>query len=884
MGSSPDSRTLPEGDVNRRGIAGLSGVRAVWALTALVTAAAVVLYTLILPALDPIDAPVHIPWWALTALLAASQMWTVHLFFRRSAQSFNLSELVIVPGLVLAAPRDLVIACIVGPAVVLALRNPPVKLAFNLAQMALNACIAILLYHGLAGGEAIGPQAWGAAFVAMIAGGVACVALLSAAISMTEGNIDWRETLRMLGFDTLVTATLTAVGLAVTTLVVLDARSTWLLAVPIVAAMAAYRAYLVERRRRERLEFLYDATHALSLASTLSEAVLDLLARSRVAFRAELAELVLLPAAGGVARRARVSSEGAEAMTPLDGETAAALQALADGGVGARILDAPGGDSPLDAYLRDAGVVRSGLLAVLQEEGEPPLGVMIVAIRPDVDRKFGASDVRLLGKLAANAAASLAHETLEQDFGRLEQLQTELEHMAFHDPLTGLANRARFTEQVSHALARRDALVAALFIDLDDFKTVNDSMGHRAGDELLVGVAERLRSSLRAHDTPARLGGDEFAVLVEDAENMEVVLEIAERILASLDAPLAITGGNVVVRASIGVATSAEGVRNADDLVRNADLAMYRAKNQGKGCVELFQPEMHANAVQRHELKSELQRAVDSDQFVVLYQPVVDLRGGQVAGVEALVRWQHPRLGLVGPDDFIPLAEEAGLIAGIGRHVLAKACEKLALWRRASIAGDAFTLSINLSVREFQSAELVESLRHAAAHAGVPSSAITLEITESALMEDFDSGVARMREIKAAGFRLALDDFGTGYSSLGHLRSFPIDVLKIAKPFVDHIAERERDAAFLRSILELARTLSLDVVVEGVETAEQARILLGMGARNVQGFVFSRPVDDRALSAMLTLTPLRGFAEAPVAGIEPRLSVPPPGLISASSR
>ena len=425
-------------------------------------------------------------------------------------------------------------------------------------------------------------------------------------------------------------------------------------------------------------------------------------------------------------------------------------------------------------------------------------------------------------------------------------------------------------------------MVAALFIDLDDFKTVNDSMGHKAGDELLVAVAGRLRQSLRAHDTPARLGGDEFAVLIEAPESMDVVIEIAERVLDSLNDPFAVAEAELTVRASIGVATSRDGVRTAEDLVRNADLAMYRAKSQGKGRIELFQPEMHASAVQRHELKSELQRAVDEDQFSVLFQPVVDLEGGQIAGVEALVRWKHPRLGLVGPEEFIPLAEEAGLIDAIGRLVFARASGRLAAWRRASIAGEAFTLSLNLSVREFQSADLVESLRGAASEAGVPTSAITLEITESALMDDLEAGVARMELIKAAGFRLALDDFGTGYSSLGHLRRFPIDVLKIAKPFVDHIAERAEDAAFLGSILDLARTLSIEVVVEGVETPEQAQILLRLGARRVQGFVFSRPVEDRALSALLTLTPLRGFAEAP--DIEAAGEGPQAGLITVERR
>jgi predicted signal transduction protein with EAL and GGDEF domain len=333
-------------------------------------------------------------------------------------------------------------------------------------------------------------------------------------------------------------------------------------------------------------------------------------------------------------------------------------------------------------------------------------------------------------------------------------------------------------------------------------------------------------------------------------------------VLVGLSEPLRIADTDVFVRASIGVATSQEGGRRADDLLRNADLAMYRAKALGKGRFELFEAEMHALAMHRHELKSELQHAVDENQLVVLFQPVVDLRTGLIAGVEALVRWEHPRLGLVSPDAFIHLAEESGLIGPIGRHVLDQACERLAAWRSVSIAGEAFTVSINLSVREFQAPDLVPALIDAAARAGVPTSAITLDITETSLMDDLEGSVERLTTLKEAGFCLALDDFGTGYSSLSHLRQFPIDILKLAKPFVDHIVEREQDVAFLRSILDLARTLSLDVVVEGVESAQQARILLELGAERVQGFVFSRPVEPRVLSALLTIAPLQGFGES----------------------
>ncbi|HEX8101876.1 MAG TPA: EAL domain-containing protein [Solirubrobacteraceae bacterium] len=838
----------------------LGGSRGVWVLSLLLIGLAVAVFATVAPGLAPVDVDHRVPWFALAAGLAACEAWALHLYFRGSAHAFSLTALVLTVGLVLATPVDLLLAQ-AGPIAVLAWRRGPLQLAFGTGRSALVAAVALVVFHAvLPGTEATGPGVWFAALMATLAAGATGVLVLAGAITVAEGRPLWREIGTMLRTDAMVTVSLTCVGLAATTLVVLDAASAWLLVFPALLLAAAYRLYLDERQRRERLEFLYDTSHALLVSADVEEALLALVGKGRRAFNSELAEAILLPAGGALPRRTRVSPIGTDSLAsvgPLGGE---ALWAMARE-LGTRLIERPAADPAVERYLRDSLVRGPAMVTVLEKEGHA-LGLLLFANRPEVDGEFTDADLDVLDKLARHATASLAHETLEQDFDRLEQLQSQLEHMAFHDPLTRLANRARFTAQVSHALTRRDALVAALFIDLDDFKTVNDSLGHEAGDELLMGVAERLRACLRSHDTPARLGGDEFAVLIEDGESMEVVMDIAERILAALRDPFQVADAELNVRASIGVASSSDGVRRADDLVRNADLAMYRAKSQGKGCVMLFRPEMHSDAVQRHELKSELQRAVDEDQFVVLYQPVVDLRGGQIAGVEALVRWQHPRLGLVGPDKFVPLAEEANLIGAIGRHVVAKSSQRLALWRRASVAGDAFKLNINLSPREFQSPGLLQWLCEAAARANVPTSAITLEITESALMDDLEGGIQRMKHIKQAGFRLALDDFGTGYSSLSYLRQFPIDVLKIAKPFVDHIAEREGDAAFLRSILELAKTLSLDVIVEGVETTEQARMLLEMGARQVQGFVFSRPVEDRALSAMLTLTPLQGFAQA----------------------
>lgn len=838
-----------------------AGSRALWLLLfSAVVACAVAVSAAELPATDPVGS-VRLPWWGLALLFSACELGVVGLRSRRSTDASSLVDSALVIGLLLATPPSLLLGQLAGAALVLTVRRQSVELVVRQARTILGTCVALVVFELLRpAGVGIEPSIWAYALAGVLAAAVTRRGLFSLGVRVMSGHMTRIEFTSALGKDILMTLTVSCLGLVVVTLMARDEASVWLLALPSGMLLLTYRASLIERHSLRRLEFLYGATDALLLSADVHQALAPMMHRTRVAFQAGLAEAVLLAPAAGMPERTRSTEGQAGADEALETGFIAALTALASERPGARLLERPVADPLLERYLLRAGAHGSVIIAVL--EGDPgPLGLLLVANRGEVDRPFGASELELLDKLAGHVAASLGHEILQEDFGRLEQLQSQLEHMAFHDPLTGLVNRARFGDQLSRALARRETLVAALFIDLDDFKLVNDSLGHTAGDELLVAVADRLRLSLRAYDTPARLSGDEFAVLIDDAESMDVIIEIAERVLQSLSEPLTVGDSEVLVRASIGVATSREGGRRTEDLLRNADLAMYRAKALGKARFEFFEPEMHALAMHRHELKAELQRAVDEDQLVVLFQPVVDLRTGLIAGVEALVRWQHPRLGLVSPDSFIPLAEESGLIGPIGRHVLTHACQKLAMWQAASITGDAFTVTINLSVREFHAPDLVDVLTETAARAGVPPSSINLDITEAALIDDLEGAIIRMELIKAAGFKLALDDFGMGYSSLSQLRRYPIDALKVAKPFVDHIAEREADVAFLRSILDLARTLSLDVVVEGVENAQQARILLELGARRVQGFVFSRPVEPRVLSALLTLTPLQGFAD-----------------------
>ena len=431
-----------------------------------------------------------------------------------------------------------------------------------------------------------------------------------------------------------------------------------------------------------------------------------------------------------------------------------------------------------------------------------------------------------------------------RDVTERHELEEKLRHQAFHDSLTGLPNRALFLERVAQAQARRSdpaTPVAVLFIDLDNLKVINDSAGHESGDALLRALAERLRRGTRPGDTAARLGGDEFAVLLVDGETAPYAPQVAARLLAELIQPVVVDGRSVRPGASIGVATS-DSLGGAKDLVRAADGAMYAAKKAGKGRVEVYQPRHHAAEMARQQLRADLQQALDDDQFVLHYQPVVDLVTGGITSFEALLRWQHPTRGLVPPAEFIPLAEESDLILSIGRWVLREACRHAGDWQRSGSRGAGVKVGVNLSARQFREDGLVEEVSRAVTDAGLDPRLLILELTETLLLQDSAVTKTRIADLKRLGIMLALDDFGTGYSSLSYLRRFPIDILKMDGSFLDDVPGSVQDEALVRAIVDLGATLDLQLVAEGVETAEQAAALAGLGCAFGQGYYFARPV------------------------------------------
>ncbi|HEY9285489.1 MAG TPA: EAL domain-containing protein [Pyrinomonadaceae bacterium] len=442
-----------------------------------------------------------------------------------------------------------------------------------------------------------------------------------------------------------------------------------------------------------------------------------------------------------------------------------------------------------------------------------------------------------------------------QDVSDRKRAEEQIHHAAFHDALTGLPNRTRLADRLSLAVerARRAAgyRFAVLFIDLDRFKVVNDSLGHDLGDRLLVDLSRRLEGCVRKVDTVARLGGDEFAILLDGITGPEDVTEVAERISNSLVTPFDLGGHEFSTTASIGIAYSSANYERHEDILRDADTAMYRAKANGKNRYEVFDAGMHARAVEALRLEAELRRAVESGEIVPFYQPVITLATDEIAGFEALARWHHPKRGLVGPVDFIPLAEETGLIAPLGMAILRQACEQLAIWDREFPGRQPLSMSVNVSARQFRQLDLAEEIRSALAAAGIEPERLRLEITESALMDDAAGAVETLRQLKSIGVRLAIDDFGTGYSSLSYLHRFPIDALKVDRSFVTRMSTDRESRGIVKTIITLGDELGMDVVAEGVETAEHRAALAGLACEYGQGYFFSRPLEADSAAALL---------------------------------
>ena len=826
----------------------LDGPIRVGALGLLVAGLAAAIYAL---ALNGLDAPgeLRVPWWTLVLVFLVAEASVVHLHFRSEAHSLSLSEAGLVFGLFFASPFGLISAQLAGASLALLAfrRQRPLKVAFNLAQFALSSCLALLIFRALtdlAGAE--GPLAWVAALAAAGAASLTGVGLVGVAIALSEGTKTLRELPRMLGIGFAGAVAIGSLAIAAAELLQRNAWAVALLLVPALGCALALRAYAGQRRRHAHVEFLYQSMRAMQSAPELQSAARELLVAARSMLAAEFAEILFLPSAEGEpALRSSISPTEERLLEPTEltiHETLALNAASHD--ADAILLPRGRARHHLDPFLKERGL-PDAMITALRAESRV-VGVLLVGRRAGDVSTFNADDRKLFETFASHAGVLLENDRVKE----------QLRYQAYHDALTGLPNRLLFADQVRQALARdrKEEAPAVLFLDLDDFKTINDSLGHGAGDELLVAVAHRLRSHVRPGDVVARLGGDEFAVLLERTE-LEAAERAAERLVRALRSPFVLSGHEMSIHASIGIAGHYE-AGTADELLRNADVAMYSAKDNGKRGYAVYEPEMHARVRRRQELIASVERAVQRSEISAHYQPIVSLADGETIALEALARWQHPERGLVPPGSFIPIAEETGLMVPIGRRILRQACRDLAIWQKNHAAQAALSVTVNLSPSELQNPKIAEDVAEILAETRIPPRSLTLEITESGAMRDQEATIETLHVLRRLGVRLALDDFGTGYSSLSHLRLFPIDILKIAKPFVDDLGAETSDSSFLEAILGLARALDLTVIVEGIETADQASTLHRLGCKIGQGYHFARPLDRAGTAAHLGVRPL----------------------------
>ena len=445
--------------------------------------------------------------------------------------------------------------------------------------------------------------------------------------------------------------------------------------------------------------------------------------------------------------------------------------------------------------------------------------------------------------------------SINRDITTRKRAEEQLLHNALHDALTGLPNRALFLEHLRHAIERNglrgQKTFAVIFLDFDQFKVINDSLGHMEGDNLLRLIARRLTDSLRPGDIVARLGGDEFTILLDDLGNANDVIPIVERIQSDLNAPFKLGGSEIFTGASIGIAFSDSNYTKPEDMLRDADIAMYRAKAGGKARYQMFNQTMHEQANYRLQLETELRQALKREEFCVYYQPIINLRTDKIKGFESLVRWQHPTRGIVSPLEFISIAEETGLIVPLGLWVLRESCRQLRRWQTENPANSNLTMSVNLSCKQFTQADLVERVSEIMRETQIEPKFLRLEITESHLMEDSESAIAIMRRLHALGIKLSIDDFGTGYSSLSYLHRLPINYLKIDRSFVSQMQINSENREIVRTIILLAKNLNLEVIAEGIETIEQADYLKSLDCGFGQGYLYSKPVAARQAAALI---------------------------------
>ena len=817
----------------------------VWAWSGALAAAGVAIYATMLAGLSPIFAGPHIPWWGLAVIFFLAEAFPVHLDFRSETHTLSLSELGLVIGFFLASPGEVMLglACGAGLALVLIRRQRPMKIAFNIGQWSVSSAVAIVVFRAVAHlGDPHGPVGWVAAGAGAATFGVVSIVLVTVTIALAAGGASLRELPRTAALGLVASFASASLALAAVEILEADARAVWLLVAPAVLWGVAFRAYGSQRKRHEHVQFLYRTMRATHGAPEFRGAVRELLVAARTMLSADYAEIVLFESLSEGALRSFVTSSTESLMEPVTLTEAAVAAVGASKRESAILLQQTRQPHAIDPYLAENGL-RDALVTALRRE-ENTFGLLLVANRLGDVATFNADDRTLFETFAGHAGVLLENDRVKE----------QLRYQAFHDALTGLPNRALFSERVDGALAAPDGATLVLFIDLDDFKTVNDTLGHDAGDELLVAVTERVRACVRPGDVAARLGGDEFAVLLEGATGDEAE-RVASRLVDAMRSPFVLHGHETSVHASVGIASGASGAQTADELLTHADVAMYSAKAGGKRQYAVYDPKMHARIRGKHELAAALEHAVSREEIRIHYQPIVSLAGARTVGFEALVRWEHPTRGLLLPGSFLSLAEERGVIAEIGRTVLRESCRTVAEWQRKYVDYDSLALAVNLSPTEL----LCPSSRTRAAGAG-------RERTLAGLVDprgygerrDGRSGRRARRaprssaSRRAPGARRLRHGLCVAESPEGLPDRHPQDREAVHRPFGAspggrHVPRRDHPACRNAPVL--------DVVAEGIEQHEQALVLRRLACGLGQGYHFARPLTVEDAEAHLAAAP-----------------------------
>ena len=794
-----------------------------------------------------------LPWWAFAIAFLLAEAYVVKAEWRPEIAALSPHDAGVGLALFLLAPGDLLVAQMAGAAAALVLlRTPggPWRIVARLATLVVASSVAVLLFGALLRlGDGAGWVRWAAVLAAVLTGSLA-MQLVSALTAYAAGRRTSAEELgRGLGLVAAGAVASSSIAIAAVDLVREGRYTAVFLAVPFVSCAIVLRMYASERRRLGHLRALYNSMRAAQRTPGVDEGVREMLEAARRLLHADVAWIGLLPKSpsgqtmAAWADERGVSALTARTLTPLQ---LAGMETAKESEGG--LLVAPGRPRGLDEMFRELGL-RRGMLTPLRGENGV-VGVLLVGDRDDDRGVFTAEHLRVLEAYASHAGVLIENDRLERSLEEVTALKEQLRHQAFHDALTGLPNRVLFAEHVMRATSRQaGGTPAVLFLDLDDFTTINDSLGHEAGDELLVAVAGRVKNAVRTCDVPARLGGDEFAVLApttqpDDAE------AIAGRLVRSLDEPFFVGGREISVHASIGIAFGEQGA-TADELLRSAYVAMYSAKQNGKRRFVVYEPQMHARVRHRQELVTALERAVERGEIDVHYQPIVQLDGNQLVAVEALARWTRPGYGLLGPSTFLPIADEIGLMVEIGRLVLRESCRQAVSWQRNFPGHGGLRVNVNLAPSELHDPDLVREVEQILEDTGLDPSLLVLELTESGVMRSPEQARRTMTTLRELGVSLALDDFGTGHSSLAHLREFPLDQLKIAQAFVDGLPHGHVDAVFVETIVRLAASLGLTAVAEGIESREQAACVKKLGCALGQGYYFGEPLGTMGVSTYL---------------------------------